>query len=221
MSELTTNAQTASRLGGAEVDARTVFSQTMGLVAATTGFFAVGAYIGSHLTLGWGWAFFIGAFASLIAMRFAVGKAGSPAVVLLFVFGALIGLATAPTVAYYASANPAALTEAGVATALTITALGGLGYGARRDLSGLARAASWALVTLIIFGIVAVLAQVPNGALIYAVVGLGVFSALTVVDFQRLGQTENLRTAPLLAASIFLDGLNVFLFFLTIFDNER
>jgi FtsH-binding integral membrane protein len=37
---------------------------------------------------------------------------------------------------------------------------------------------------------------------------------------QRLRRTEDLRDAPLLAASIFLDVLNVFLLFLQIFSND-
>ena len=37
------------------------------------------------------------------------------------------------------------------------------------------------------------------------------------MDFQRLRRTQNLDSAPLIAASIFLDALNVFLFFLRIF----
>jgi modulator of FtsH protease len=39
-------------------------------------------------------------------------------------------------------------------------------------------------------------------------------------DFQRLRTSSDIRTAPLLAASIFLDILNVFLFFLSIFGNR-
>jgi FtsH-binding integral membrane protein len=39
-------------------------------------------------------------------------------------------------------------------------------------------------------------------------------------DFQRLRQTKDIRTAPLLAASIFLDVLNVFLLFLSIFGGD-
>jgi len=38
------------------------------------------------------------------------------------------------------------------------------------------------------------------------------FAGLTLFDFQRLRRTEDIRTAPLLAAAIFLDALNVFLF---------
>lgn len=43
---------------------------------------------------------------------------------------------------------------------------------------------------------------------------------LCAFDFQRLRQSKDLRTAPLLAASIFLDILNVFLFFLSFGDEE-
>jgi FtsH-binding integral membrane protein len=42
-----------------------------------------------------------------------------------------------------------------------------------------------------------------------------------MVDFQRLRSSQGLDSAPLLAASIFLDILNVFWFFLRIFSNER
>ena len=59
--------------------------------------------------------------------------------------------------------------------------------------------------------------EIPNGSLIYAIVGLVVFAGLTLFDFQRLRRTQDIRTAPLLAASIFLDVLNVFLLFLSLF----
>jgi len=78
----------------------------------------------------------------------------------------------------------------------------------------------WALVVLIAFGIVQIFVQIPNGALIYAVVGLAIFAGLILFDFQRLRRTQDIRTAPLLAASIFLDILNVFLFFLSIFSGD-
>jgi len=132
----------------------------------------------------------------------------------------LIGLGTAPTIAYYAGADPAVVWQAGGATALFMIGLGAVGYGTRRDLSGLARLSSWALVGLIAFGIVTIFANIPNGALIYALAGLGIFAALTVVDFQRLRLTSDESTAPMIAASIFLDGLNVFLFFLQIFHRR-
>jgi uncharacterized protein len=40
-------------------------------------------------------------------------------------------------------------------------------------------------------------------------------------DFQRLRRSRAIDSAPLLAASIFLDALNVFLFFLWIFSRNN
>jgi modulator of FtsH protease len=72
-----------------------------------------------------------------------------------------------------------------------------------------------------VFGIVFVFVQVTHGELIYAVAGLVNFAGLTLFDFQRLRQSKDIRTAPLLTTSIFLDVLNVFLLILSIFGNKR
>jgi modulator of FtsH protease len=205
---------------GREVGTHTLFAQTMGYVAATTGLFALGAYLGRNLSDGWGWVFYILSFVCLIAMRFAVRSSASSAVVLLFGFGVLMGLATGPTVAYYASTNPEVVWQSAGATALFMAGLGAAGYGTRRDLSALARVCFWALLGLIIFGIVTIFVQMPNGSLIYAILGLLIFAGLTMADFQRLRARDDVASAPLLAASIFLDALNVFLFFLQIFNRR-
>jgi FtsH-binding integral membrane protein len=68
------------------------------------------------------------------------------------------------------------------------------------------------------FGIVLIFVHIPHADLIYSVLGLVIFAGLTMVDFQRLRRNTDLASAPLLAASIFLDALNVFLFFLRIFS---
>ena len=50
-------------------------------------------------------------------------------------------------------------------------------------------------------------------------IGLVIFAGFTMVDFQRLRRSKDISSAPLMAASIFLDVLNVFLFFLRIFSS--
>jgi FtsH-binding integral membrane protein len=137
------------------------------------------------------------------------------------VVGAALGLAMAPLLTYYAATNPQALWQAGGATALFIAGFGAAGYATRRDLSALARLCFWALIALIIFGIVLIFVRIPHGSLIYSVLGLVIFAGLTMFDFQRLRRTKNIGAAPLLAASIFLDALNVFLFFLRIFARNN
>jgi FtsH-binding integral membrane protein len=198
-----------------------LLGQTMGLVAVTTGLFALGAYLGRDMSYGWGWLFFIAAFGVLLGINVAVQRSEGLAVTLLFGFGVLMGLATAPTLSYYASTNPQVLWQAGGATALFIAGFGAFGYATRRDLSAIARACFWALIGLIVFGIVLIFVQIPNGSLIYAILGLMIFAGLTAFDFQRLRQTQDIRAAPILAASIFLDILNVFLLLLSIFGREN
>jgi FtsH-binding integral membrane protein len=199
----------------------TLLGQTMGLVAVTAGLFALGAYLGRDISYGWGLLLFIAAFGVLLGMNFAAQRSEGLAITLLFGFGALIGLATAPTIAYYASTNPQVLWQAGGATALFIAGFGAFGYATRRDLSSIARFCFWALIGLILFGIVLIFVQIPNGSLIYAILGLVIFAGLTAFDFQRLRRTQDIRSAPLIAASIFLDILNVFLLFLNLFGREN
>jgi modulator of FtsH protease len=196
---------------------RELLGQTMGLVAVTAGLFALGAYLGRDISYGWGFVLFLAAFGVLLGMNVAVRRSERLAITLLFGFGVLMGLATAPTLAYYAGADPQALWQAGGATALFIAGFGAAGYATRRDLSNLARLLFFALLALIIFGIVTIFVRIPNGDLIYAVLGLIIFAGFTMIDFQRIRRSRDIRVAPLMAAAIFLDILNVFLFFLRIF----
>jgi uncharacterized protein len=60
--------------------------------------------------------------------------------------------------------------------------------------------------------------HIPHGDLVYSILGLVIFAGFTMFDFQRARRNTDAAVAPLLAASIFLDILNVFLFFLQIFS---
>jgi FtsH-binding integral membrane protein len=198
---------------------RTLFGQTMGYVAATAGFFALGSYLGRNLSEGWFIVLFIVAIVCLIAMNFTVKRSEGVSAALLMVVGITLGLAMAPVLVFYARSNPQVLWEAGGATGLFIAGFGAAGYATRRDLSGLGRASFWALVALIVFGIVLIFVHIPHGDLIYSILGLVIFAGLTAFDFQRLRNSKDMNSAPLIAASIFLDALNVFLFFLRIFGS--
>jgi uncharacterized protein len=88
-------------------------------------------------------------------------------------------------------------------------------------LFALARVLFWALLGLIVAGLVLTFAHIPGGEQAYSVVGLLIFAGFTMFDFQRLRTSKDIASAPLLAASIFLDIVNVFLFFLEIFTGGR
>jgi FtsH-binding integral membrane protein len=201
--------------------ARTLFAHTMGLVGITAAFFAGGAYLGRNLSGGAGLLWFLAAFGCLFGLRAAISRSEQLAVGLLFGFGLLLGLACSPQLAERASTNPQALWQAGGATALFIAGFGAYGYATRRDLARIARVAFFALLALIVFGIVLLFVQIPGGQLIYAILGLVIFAAFTMFDFQRLRNASDVAVAPLLAASIFLDILNVFMLMLSLFGGDR
>jgi hypothetical protein len=125
---------------------RTLFGQTMGLVACTAGCFALGAYLGRHLSGAVAIVSYLAAFACLIGMRFAVRAGGSLTTVLLLAFGLLIGVAVAPTLLSYGAMDPRALWQAGGATALFIAGFGGQATSAAatwRRLPGCASLPCW------------------------------------------------------------------------------
>jgi modulator of FtsH protease len=199
----------------------TLFGQTMGLVALTAGFFAAGAYAGRNLSQGAAIVSWIAAFVVLMIMNFTARRSAPAATVLLVIFGVLMGVASAPTLVWYATTNPAILWQAGGATALFVAAFGSFGYLTKRDLSVVRRISFIALLVLLLAGIVLIFVHIPHASLIYAILGLVIFAGLTAADFQRLRRSQGLDSAPLLAASIFLDILNVFFFFLRIFSGSR
>jgi uncharacterized protein len=77
----------------------------------------------------------------------------------------------------------------------------------------------WALLGLILFGIVAIFVSIPAENIIWSVAGLVIFGAYTIFDFKRLRRAGEDDAVPI-AASIFLDIFNVFLLFLNLFGGE-
>jgi FtsH-binding integral membrane protein len=206
---------------GARTDSRAVFGEVMGLVGLTCGFAALGAYIGRDLTgltvlVPW-----LVGFACLFALNAAAARgAQTLAITLLFVVGLALGIAIGNTVHVYATTQPDAVYQAAGATGLFVGGLGAAGYATRRDLSFLYRGLFFALLALIGFGLLTLFISIPAANVIYCVAGLAIFGLYTVVDFNRLRRAGKTETVPL-AAGIFLDVLNVFLFFLSLFGGRN
>jgi modulator of FtsH protease len=204
----------------ARADSRAVFGQVMGLVAATVGFTALGAYIGRDLSGTAGLLFFIGGIVCVIGLNVAARRSEPLAITFLFGLGLLLGLAVGPVLNHYAQSEPSALWQSAGSTALFVGGLGAYGYATRRDFSNWARTLFWMLLALIVFGILLIFINIPGGNLIYAILGLAIFGAYTVFDFNRL-RRANMDQAVPIAAGIFLDIFNIFLFFLQIFGGSN
>jgi modulator of FtsH protease len=193
----------------------------MGYVAVTVGFAALGAYLGRDLSGATGLVLFVAAFAAVFGLHSAAARRRDQlAIGLVFGLGLLLGLAVAPVIADYASADPSALWQAAGATAAFVAAVGAYGYATRRDLSPWGRTLIWALLGLIVFGLVAIFVSIPSSNLIYAVAGLVIFGGFTIVDFNRLRRSTPDAAVPI-AAAIFLDVFNIFLIGAELFGGRR
>lgn len=202
-------------------DARTVFGHVMGLVALTLGFLALGAYIGRDLSGGWGILAFIASFGCIIGLNVASSRGNEQlSITLLFGLGLLLGLALGPVLSSYLEADPAAVWQAAGATGAFVASLGAAGYATRRDLSSWYRVLFVALLGLLVFGLVAIFVSIPAENVIWSVAGLVIFGGYTILDFNRLRRSGQESAVPI-AASIFLDVLNIFLFFLQLFGGSN
>ncbi len=202
------------------VSAAGLFGRVMALVALTVGFATLGVYLGRHLGgAGWfiPWLLSLGCLIGLNVAN-SRGRTGL-ALVLLFAFGLLIGASVATTIDYYSKTDPTAVRLAFGATALFVAALGAGGYAVRRDLAFLYRIAFVLLLGLLGFGIVLIFVDIPAAYTAYSLAGLAIFGLYTVIDFNRLRRAGREEAIPL-AAGIFLDVLNIFLFFLRLFGRQ-
>jgi modulator of FtsH protease len=201
-------------------DSRAVFGQVMGLVAVTVAFTGAGAYLGRNATSGTGIVCIIAALGCVFGLNFAARKSHQLAVGLLFAVGLLLGIGVGGILNYYAQADPGALWQAAGSTAVFVGGLGAYGYATRRDLSSWARTLFWAILALLAFGLITLFVSIPGGNIIYSLLGLGVFGAFTIFDFNRL-RRSSMDDSVLIAAGIFLDIFNVFLFMLELFGGRR
>jgi FtsH-binding integral membrane protein len=203
------------------VDSRAIFGQTMFLVAITSVFAALGAWVARDATGGVAFMAYIGAFGVMIGMNVArKARNGSLGMGLLFGFGLLLGIAIAPTIAVYAKQpqGAAMIWQAVLLTGLFIACFGTIGWATKRDLAPAARIAFFGLAGLLVVAIVGMLFFGSAFSGIYTgwmFLVLGAFTIFTMYDFQRMrraGQDD----VVMLAMSIFLDIFNVFLIILSL-----
>ena len=197
--------------------ARSVFGHVMGLVACTLAFAAAGAYLARDIKTG-GFVFFLLEIVCIFGLQAAAARGRENlATALLFGLGLFAGMFISPLVVYYAHSNPGVVYQAAGSTALFTGVVGAYGYTTRRDLSGAARMAFFGLIGVLLFALVALFVAIPHANIIYSVIVLAIFTVFTAFDFQRLKANPSYQTAPLIAASIFLDIFNVFIVMLSLF----
>ena len=198
-----------------------LLGQVMFLVAVALGFCAFGTLLGRDLSLGAARACSFGGLGMLLVSSFAGERfrVGPFAMGWLFATALLIGLGLGPVIAYFATVDEAALTEAFAGTAATVLGAGALGLVLSKDLAPWMRPLS-----LIVFAACAgTIVWTLFGGEISPLISLAIYglsALLIVVDFNFLRKHGTERDAIWLATGIFVSVVNIFVSLLNIFSSR-
>lgn len=197
-----------------------LLGQVMFLVAVAIGFLVAGSLLGKDLAFGTARILSFVGFGMLIAAAFVPAlRTGPIAMLWLFALALIIGLGLGPVLAYYASTDSSALTQAAGATALVVAGAGSLGFVLSKDLAGWMRPLSFLVFGLV--GVSLVMFLVGSGGNPIISLAIGAVSAvLIVVDFNYLRKHGGEDDAIWLATGIFVSIINIFLALLNLFGNR-
>jgi modulator of FtsH protease len=197
-----------------------LIGQVMFLVAIAIGFLALGTFLGRDLSRGTALACSLGGLGMLLIQAFGGQRfrLGTFAIGWLYALALLIGLGLGPTIEYFATTNPSAITTAAGGTALITLGMGAAGFAMSKDLAPWMRPLSF-----IVLGAVGV----SLGFLVFGGVGalspvislliLAASSALIMVNFNYLRKHGTGDDTVWLATGIFVSIVNIFISLLNLF----
>jgi FtsH-binding integral membrane protein len=205
--------------GGRAITTTQLLGQVMFLVGVALLFAAAGTYLGRDLEPGTARICSFAGFGMLLAASFGGERfrVGTFAMGWLFATALAIGLGLGPVIAYFATVETGALTQAAIGTAATVVATGALGFALSKDLKRWMRPLS-----LVVFGacLVTIVLTVVGGTISPVLSGVIYLlsAALIVVDFNYLRKHGTEDDAIWLATGIFVSIVNIFVSLLNIFQ---
>ena len=198
-----------------------LLGQVMFLVAIALAFAAFGTWVGRDLAIGTARILSFAGFGMLLVSSFAGARfrVGTFAMAWLFATAFVIGLGLGPVIAYFATVDQTALTQAFVGTAATVGAAGALGFALSKDLAPWMRPLS-----LVVFAacLVTIVISLAAGSVSPWISG-GIYllsAALIVVDFNYLRKHGTENDTIWLATGIFVSIVNIFVSLLNIFSSR-
>src|SRR5215217_3926532 len=182
-----------------------LLGQVMFLVAIALGFAALGTWIGRDLAIGTARLLSFAGFGMLMVSSFAGERfrVGPFAMAWLFATGLVIGLGLGPVIAYFATVETSALTQAFAGTAATVAGAGSPGFFLSKDLAPWLRPLSLVVFVACIGTIVLTLFAGSVSPLLSGGIYL-LSAALIVVDFNFLRKHGSEADAIWLATGIFV-----------------
>jgi modulator of FtsH protease len=198
-----------------------LLGQVMFLVAIALAFAAFGTWVGRDLAIGTARILSFAGFGMLLVSSFAGARfrVGTFAMAWLFATAFVIGLGLGPVIAYFATVDQTALTQAFAGTAATVGAAGALGFVLSKDLAPLMRPLSLVVFAACVGTIVWSLAAGSVSPVVSGVIYL-LSAALIVVDFNYLRKHGTENDTIWLATGIFVSIVNIFVSLLNIFSSR-
>jgi modulator of FtsH protease len=196
-----------------------VLGRVMGLLGFAFVFTAGGAVIGRSLGPGAFLLSIVGSLGTLIALQFLREK--SPLNLgLLYAFATFEGMALGLILdLYVANGMGTVVLNAAAATAAVTLAAGVYGYTTKRDLSGMQGILFIGLIGVIVASVVGIFVHLPLLYVGISAVAALLFTGFLVFDLNRVANSRGASEgqAILLAVSVYLDILNLFLALLRLF----
>ena len=191
------------------------------LLATTLLVTAAAAWYANSIGLGpqWFLPLVIGTFVIVFAIRFTLAN---PALSLglLYALSVMEGLLMGPLLGAIARGYPLGATiiaEAAGLSALLVVGLGTYVWISGRDFGGLGKMLFWALLGLIVIGVIGMFAHFsPGFHLIYAIGGAAIFVGFTLYDFSNIKLRYGPNDYVIPTVQLYLDFINLFWYLLQI-----
>jgi len=150
------------------------------------------------------------------------------ALLLFFVYAATLGVTIGLIVAAYSAGNSASVVGAFLSASAMFGAAAIYGAVTKRSLAGLGGILFMGIIGLLVAMVVNIFLGWESLNFLISVVGVVLFTALTAYDVQRIqmgdlaARTGSIEKAAVLGAlSLYLDFINLFLFFLRLFGGRN
>ena len=191
-------------------------SKVLGLLGMAALFTAAGALVAPAVGRGGFFIALFGGLACVFILPFVKERAPLN-FILLYGFATLEGIVLGSIVELYVASGQGLLVlNAAAATGVVTLVAGGVGYTTKRDLSGMGGFLFIGLIALIVTSVVGIFIHLAILQLVISAAGAVLFSADLVFDLNRVARAQNVTSgdAIVLAISVYLDILNLFLYLL-------
>jgi modulator of FtsH protease len=201
----------------------TTLGKVMGLLAVAAAFTATGAVVGPALGRAGTFVGVVGGLICVLVLGFVKERAPLN-LILLYAFATFEGIFLGGVVDAYLRAGLGAIVlDAAVVTAGVTLVAGGYGYTTKRDLSGLGSILFIGLLAVIGASLVGLFLHLPLLYTAIAAASALLFTGFLIFDLNRVANAGEVSTgdAILLAVSVYLDVLNLFLALLRLLSDMR